>query len=113
MDRREFLLNTAKASGVILPWCGVVAAHQHRQRAVSDRQAAGLLSTADGGWDSDSLTDPAIGVGLNNYTTAGPGDSPSWQDGHRADGKQRKQRAILAALQQSVDLRQRLQHADE
>ena len=100
MDRREFLLNTAKASGVVLPWAGLLPL----TNIANAQSATGKLLVyvhADGGWDSDSLHD------------AGPGDSPSWQDVRRADGKQRKQRAILAALQQSVDLRQRLQHADE
>ncbi|MEP6608170.1 MAG: DUF1501 domain-containing protein [Burkholderiaceae bacterium] len=67
MDRREFLLNTAKASGVVLPWWGLLP--------LANAQASTgkilLYVHLDGGHDSDSFTDPAIGVGINNYTTAG------------------------------------------
>jgi hypothetical protein len=67
MDRREFLLNTAKASGVVLPWYGLLP--------LANAQAStGKLLVyyhCDGGWDSDSFSDPAIGAGINNYTTAG------------------------------------------
>ncbi len=31
MDRREFFLNTAKASGVILPWWGLLPITAHAQ----------------------------------------------------------------------------------
>ncbi|HVE88289.1 MAG TPA: DUF1501 domain-containing protein [Burkholderiaceae bacterium] len=67
MDRREFLLNTAKASGVVLPWWGLLP-------LANAQTAPGkilLYVHAGGGIDHDSWTDPAIGVGLNNYTTAG------------------------------------------
>lgn len=67
MDRREFLLNTAKASGVVLPWCGLLPL------ANAQASTAKLLVYyhCDGGWDHDSFSDPAIGAGINNYTTAG------------------------------------------
>lgn len=67
MDRREFLLNTAKASGVVLPWWGLLP--------LANAQAStGKLLVyyhCDGGKDSDSFSDPAIGAGINTYTTAG------------------------------------------
>ena len=67
MDRREFLLNTAKASGVIIPWYGLLP--------LANAQASTgkllLYYHCDGGLDSDSLTDPVIGVGVNTYTAAG------------------------------------------
>src|SRR5215203_7359752 len=70
MDRREFLLNTAKASGVILPWSGLLPLTN-----LANAQAATgkllLYYHCDGGWDTDSFSDPAIGVGVNTYTTAG------------------------------------------
>src|SRR5215207_2294142 len=70
MDRREFLLNTAKASGVVLPWSGLLPL----TNLANAQTPAGKLLVyyhCDGGWDSDSFSDPAIGAGLNNYTTAG------------------------------------------
>jgi len=70
MDRREFLLNTAKASGVVLPWAGLLPL-TNIANAQSSTGKLLVYVHADGGWDSDSLTDPAIGVGLNNYTTQG------------------------------------------
>ncbi|MDQ3188508.1 MAG: DUF1501 domain-containing protein [Pseudomonadota bacterium] len=67
MDRREFLLNTAKASGVVLPSWGLLP--------LANAQASGskvmVYVHTDGGIDHDSWTDPAIGPGINNYTTAG------------------------------------------
>ena len=67
MDRREFLLNTAKASGVIFPSWGLLP--------LANAQAASgkilVYVHTDGGIDHDSWTDPAIGMGINNYTTAG------------------------------------------
>ena len=67
MDRREFLLNTAKASGVVLPWWGLLPL----ANAQSSTGKLLVYYHCDGGWDSDSMTDPAIGAGINNYTTQG------------------------------------------
>lgn len=67
MDRREFLLNTAKASGVVIPWWGLLP-------LANAQSTAGKLLVyyhAEGGIDHDSWIDPAIGPGINNYTTAG------------------------------------------
>ena len=69
MDRREFLLNTAKASGVVLPWFGLLPL-SNAQTADPNMKILVYVHT-DGGIDHDSWTDPAIGAGINNYTTAG------------------------------------------
>ncbi|MEO8186969.1 MAG: hypothetical protein ABI580_06345, partial [Burkholderiaceae bacterium] len=70
MDRREFLLNTAKASGVILPWSGLLPL-TNLANAQSSTGKLLVYYHCDGGWDSDSFSDPAIGAGINNYTTQG------------------------------------------
>ena len=70
MDRREFLLNTAKASGVVLPWAGLLPL-TNLANAQSSAQKLLVYYHCDGGWDSDSFSDPAIGAGINNYTTQG------------------------------------------
>jgi len=67
MDRREFLLNTAKASGVVIPWWGLLPL----ANAQSTTGKLLVYYHAEGGVDHDSWTDPAIGPGINNYTTAG------------------------------------------
>jgi hypothetical protein len=70
MDRREFLLNTAKASGVVLPWCGLLPL-SNLANAQSSTGKLLVYYHCDGGWDHDSWSDPAIGAGINNYTTQG------------------------------------------
>ncbi|MGH6611373.1 MAG: DUF1501 domain-containing protein [Burkholderiaceae bacterium] len=67
MDRREFLLNTAKASGVVFPWWGLLPL----ANAQTSMSKILVYVHTDGGIDHDSWTDPAIGQGINNYTTAG------------------------------------------
>ena len=57
MDRREFLLNTAKASGVILSLVGVVAL-TNLANAQARTGKLLLYYHCDGGWDTDSFSDP-------------------------------------------------------
>ncbi len=54
MDRREFLLNTAKASGVVIPWWGLLPL----ANAQSNTGPILIDIHADGGHDHQSWTDP-------------------------------------------------------
>ena len=49
MDRREFLLNTAKASGVVLPWWGLLPLTANAQQRLLRRYLS--TTTLDGGTD--------------------------------------------------------------
>jgi hypothetical protein len=68
MDRREFFLKTAKASGLVLPWWGMTP--------LANAQAATgkflVVIHADGGIDSSSWIDPREqDPAINNYAAAG------------------------------------------
>ena len=51
MDRREFFLNTAKASGVVLPWWGLLPLTANAQRRLHRRYL--FIRTLDGGLVND------------------------------------------------------------
>ena len=55
MDRREFLLNTAKAAGVTLPWWGLLPLSANAQTPASKIV---VYYHFDGGLTWDFWTDP-------------------------------------------------------
>ena len=67
MDRREFFLNTAKASGVILPWWGLLPLTAHAQ--VADKIL--IYYHTDGGMCNDMFFDPSPDPRYNLYSQAG------------------------------------------
>ena len=78
MDRREFLLNTAKASGVVLPWAGLLPLTNIANAQSSTNKLLVYLHCAVDGTLIRQC--PAIGVGVNTYTTAGT-PVRGWADG--------------------------------
>lgn len=75
MDRREFLLNTAKASGVVLPWWGVVPlanAQSNDGPILIDIHAGGGID--HGSWLDPDDRDPAMNFYAQRGTpNVGPG----------------------------------------
>lgn len=68
MDRRDFFLKTAQASGVVLPWWGLLPVAQ----AQANQGKILFDIHADGGIDQSSWTDPRETDGtINNYAAAG------------------------------------------
>lgn len=67
MDRREFFLNTAKASGVMLPWWGLLPITAHAQ--VADKIL--IYYHTDGGMVNDMFLDPSPDPRYNLYSRAG------------------------------------------
>ena len=67
MDRREFLLNTAKASGVVLPWWGLMPLTAHAQ--VADKIL--IYYHTDGGLVNDMFLDPSPDPRYNLYSQNG------------------------------------------
>ncbi len=57
MDRREFLLNTAKAAGVSLPWWGLLPISANAQTAASKIL---VYMHLDGGPTWDFFADPSV-----------------------------------------------------
>ena len=68
MDRREFLLNTAKAAGVTLPWWGLLPLSANAQTPASKILVYYHL---DGGPTHDFWTDPSVDPRYNLYTQQG------------------------------------------
>lgn len=68
MDRREFLLNTAKAAGVTLPWWGLLPISANAQTAASKIL---VYMHLDGGPTWDFFADPSVNPAYNLYTQAG------------------------------------------
>ena len=67
MDRREFFLNTAKASGVMLPWWGLLPITAHAQVASKIL----IYYHTDGGMCNDMFLDPSPDRRYNLYTQNG------------------------------------------
>ena len=67
MDRREFLLNTAKASGVMLPWWGLLPLTANAQ--VADKIL--IYYHTDGGMVNDMFLDPSPDPRYNLYSQNG------------------------------------------
>ena len=67
MDRREFFLNTAKASGVVLPWWGMLPLTAQAQ--VADKIV--IYYHGDGGMVNDMCMDPSPDPRYNLYSQAG------------------------------------------
>lgn len=67
MDRREFFLNTAKASGVMLPWWYM----QPLANAQSSAKKLVVFVHMNGGPKTDLWVDPQINNALNLYSQAG------------------------------------------
>jgi len=68
MDRREFLLNTAKAAGVTLPWWGLLPISANAQTAASKIL---VYMHLDGGPTWDFFTDPSAEPRYNLYSQQG------------------------------------------
>ena len=68
MDRREFLLNTAKAAGVTLPWWGLLPLSANAQTPASKIV---VYYHFDGGLTWDFWTDPSVDPRYNLYTQQG------------------------------------------
>ena len=66
MDRREFFLNTAKASGVMLPWWGMLPITAHAQVASKIL----IYYHTDGGMVNDMFLDPSPDPRYNLYSRA-------------------------------------------
>ena len=69
MDRREFLLNTAKAAGVTLPWWGLLPLSANAQQAPASKIL--VYYHLDGGPTHDFWTDPSADPRYNLYTQQG------------------------------------------
>ena len=68
MDRREFLLNTAKAAGVTLPWWGLLPLSANAQTAASKIL---VYYHCDGGPTWDQFVDPSNDPRYNLYSQVG------------------------------------------
>ena len=68
MDRREFLLNTAKAAGVTLPWWGLLPLSANAQTPASKIL---VYMHFDGGPTWDFFADPSVDPRYNLYTQQG------------------------------------------
>lgn len=67
MDRRDFFLSAAKASGLVLPWWGMIPI----ANAQSYSGKIFIDIHLDGGIDQSSWTDPSDDPTINNYAAAG------------------------------------------
>ena len=100
MDRREFFLKTAKASGLVLPWWGMTPL----ANAQSANEKFLVVIHADGGIDSSSWIDPReTDPAINNYAAAG---TPAIRAGRLKIAPMGNNGAWLAANFQDSDLRQ-------
>ncbi len=69
MDRREFFLNAAKASGVVLPSWGLLPLPAKGQTQIAPKIL--IYMHFDGGPTNDFFTDPSVNARYNLYTQQG------------------------------------------
>ncbi len=86
MDRRDFFLKVAKASGVVIPSWGLLPLAAYGQQTAAPKIL--VYVHFDGGPTWDFFGDPSVEPALQPVYAGGPGDSREWQSALGADRQQ-------------------------